>query len=131
MICPSQCTAAEMFPPWVVRRHHGAVEPTANKIFVIEELLAHKNKAFIIVTNETHRTSADKLVIHNLSLDGSVLIRNHGLATFVHERLEWSLIDQSPEQCACPAVLGQHRLSWPAFSRGIPNASSSALQHSR
>ena len=23
---------------------------------------------------------------------------NHGLATFVHERLEWSLVDQSPDQ---------------------------------
>jgi len=32
---------------------------------------------------------------------------------------------------ACPAVLGQRRLFWPAFSRGIPNASSSSLQHSR
>jgi len=32
---------------------------------------------------------------------------------------------------ACSAVLGRRRLSWPEFSRGIPNASSSALQHSR
>ena len=29
---------------------------------------------------------------------GLILSRNHGLATFVHERLEWSLVDQSPEQ---------------------------------
>jgi len=28
----------------------------------------------------------------------SVLSRKHGLATFVHERLEWSLVDQSPKQ---------------------------------
>ena len=28
----------------------------------------------------------------------SILSRNHGLATFVLERLEWSLVDQSPEQ---------------------------------
>jgi len=33
-----------------------------------------------------------------LSLAGLVLSRKHGLATFVHERLEWSLVDQSPEQ---------------------------------
>jgi len=37
------------------------------------------------------------LVIHNFSLAGSALNRKHGLATFVHERLEWSLGDQSPK----------------------------------
>ena len=46
----------------------------------------------------THCTTADKLVIPNFSLAGSVLSRNGGLATFVHEQLEWSLVDQSPEQ---------------------------------
>jgi len=69
---------------------------TVNKISVIEQL-AYKNKAFIIVLQETHCTTADKLVIPNFSLAGSVLSRNNGLATFVHERLEWSLVDQSPE----------------------------------
>jgi len=69
---------------------------TANKISVIEQL-AYKNKAFIIVLQETHCTAADKLVIPDFSLAGSVLSRNQGLATFVHERLEWSLVDQSPE----------------------------------
>jgi len=70
---------------------------TADKISVIEQL-AYKNKAFIIVVRETHCTTADKLVIPNFSLAGSILSRNHGLATFVHERLEWSLVNQSPEQ---------------------------------
>jgi len=28
----------------------------------------------------------------------SVLRRKHDLATFVHEQLEWSLVNQSPEQ---------------------------------
>jgi len=70
---------------------------TADKISVIEQL-AYKNKAFIIVLQETHCTTADKLVIPNFALPGSVLSRNHGLATFVHERLEWSMVDQSPEQ---------------------------------
>jgi len=37
-------------------------------------------------------------VIPNFSLAGSILSRNHGLATFVHERLEWSLVDQSSDQ---------------------------------
>jgi len=70
---------------------------TDNKISVIEQL-AYQNKAFIIVLQETHCTTADKLVIPNFSLAGSILSTNHGLATFVHERLEWSMVDQSPEQ---------------------------------
>jgi len=55
---------------------------------------------------ETYCTPADKLVIPNFSLAGSVesnpgldlspagsvLSRKHGLATFAHERLEWSLV---------------------------------------
>jgi len=39
----------------------------------------------------------DKLVIPYFSLAGSVLSRNHGLATFVHKWLEWLLDDQFPE----------------------------------
>jgi len=70
---------------------------TADKISVIEQL-TYKNKAFIIVLQETHCTTADKLVISNFSLGVSVLSRNHGLAIFVHERLEWSLVGQSPEK---------------------------------
>ena len=70
---------------------------TENKISVIEQL-AYKNKAFIIVLQETHCTTEDKLVIPNFSLAGSILSRNHVLATFVHERMEWLLVDQSPEK---------------------------------
>jgi len=70
---------------------------TENKISVIEQL-AYKNKAFIIILQETHCITADKLVIPNFSLAGSILSRNHGLATFVHGRLEWSLVDQCPDQ---------------------------------
>jgi len=70
---------------------------TANKISVIEQLASMK-MAFIIVLKETHCATADRLVIPNFSQAGSHLSRNYGLATFVHERLEWSLVDQSPEQ---------------------------------
>jgi len=70
---------------------------TANKVSVIEQL-AHKNKAFINVLQETHCTTADKLVIPNFSLARSVLSWKHDLPTFFHERLEWSLFDQSPEK---------------------------------
>jgi len=73
---------------------------TANKISVIKQLV-YKNKAFVSVLQETHSTTADKLVIPNFSLAGSILIRKHGFATFVHERLEWSRVNQSLEQL-CP-----------------------------
>jgi len=78
---------------------------TAGKITVIEQL-AYKNKAFIIVLQETHCTTADRVVILNFSPAGSVLSRNHVLATFVHELLEWSLVDQSPEQSATEWLCG-------------------------
>ena len=70
---------------------------TDNKISVIEQL-AYKSKAFIMVLQETHCITADKLVIPNFSLDGSNLSRNHNLATFVHNQMKWSLVDQSPDQ---------------------------------
>jgi len=34
----------------------------------------------------------------NFSLAGSLLRRKHSLATFVYEQLEWTVVDQSPEQ---------------------------------
>jgi len=34
-------------------------------------------------------------MILNFSLAGSVLNKNHDLATFAHEQLEWTLVDQS------------------------------------
>ena len=52
---------------------------TADTISVIEQL-AYKNKTFIVVLQETHCTTADKLAIPSFSLVGSVLSRNHGLA---------------------------------------------------
>jgi len=100
---------------------------TADKISVIEQL-TYKNKAIIIVLQEIHCTTADKLVIPNLSLAESVLRRNYGLATFVHERLEWSLVDQSPEQSEiewlCVDVAGHKIINVykPSRSRFTPTA---------
>jgi len=45
---------------------------TADKISVTEQL-AYNNKAFIIVLQETHCTTADKLVIPSFSLAVSIL----------------------------------------------------------
>ena len=100
---------------------------TANKISVVEQL-ACKNKAFIFLLQETHCTTADKLVIPNFSQAGSVLSRNHGLATFVHCRMEWTLVIQSPEQSEtewlCIDVAGYKIINVykPPHSRFTPTA---------
>ena len=53
-------------------------------------------EALVILLQETHCTDAEKLVLPNYQLAGSSLSRKHGLATFVHERLRYTLLDQSP-----------------------------------
>ena len=58
--------------------------------------LATQLDALIILLQETHCTSAEKLVLSNYQLAGFSLSRKHGLATFVHERLKWTLYDRSP-----------------------------------
>ena len=68
---------------------------TASKINVLHHL-ATRLEAFVILLQETHCTSAEKLVLSNYQLAGFSLSRKHGLATFVYERLKWTLYDQSP-----------------------------------
>ena len=58
--------------------------------------LALQSEALAILLQETHCTDAEKLVLPNYQLAGSSLSRKHGLATFVHERLRYTLFDQSP-----------------------------------
>ena len=58
--------------------------------------LATQLGTFVILLQETHCTSAEKLVLSNYQLAGFSLSRKHGLATFVHERLKWTLYNQSP-----------------------------------
>jgi len=56
-------------------------------ISVIEQL-AYKNKALVVILQETHGTTAGKLVILNFSQTESVLSRKDGLAAIVCERLD-------------------------------------------
>ena len=58
--------------------------------------LAMQSEALVILLQKTHCTDAEKLVLPNYQLPGSSLSRKHGLATFVHERLTYTLLDQSP-----------------------------------
>ena len=68
---------------------------TATKMNVLHHL-AMQSEALVIPLQETHCTDAEKLVLSNYQLAGSSLSRKHGLATFVHERLRYTLLDQSP-----------------------------------
>ena len=68
---------------------------TASKMNVLHHL-AMQSEALVILLQETHCTDAEKLVFPNYQLAGSSLSRKHGLATFVHERLRYTLLDQSP-----------------------------------
>ena len=56
--------------------------------------LALESKALVVLLQETHCTDAEKLVLPSYQLAGSSLSRRHGLATFVHERLKYTLLDQ-------------------------------------
>ena len=68
---------------------------TASKMNVLHHL-AMQSEALVILLQETYCTDAEKLVLPNYQLAGSSLSRKHGLATFVHERLRYTLLDQSP-----------------------------------
>ena len=68
---------------------------TASKRNVLHHI-AMQSEALVILLQETHCTDAEKLVLSNYQLAGSSLSRKHGRATFVHERLKYTLLDQSP-----------------------------------
>ena len=53
--------------------------------------LAAQREALVILIKKTHCTSAQRLVLLDYQLAGFSLNRKHGLATFVHERLKWTL----------------------------------------
>ena len=67
---------------------------TASKMNVFR-YLAMQSEALVIQIQETHCTNAEKLVLPSYQLAGSSLSRKHGLATFVHERLRYTLLNQS------------------------------------
>ena len=68
---------------------------TASKISVLYHLAAQR-EALVILVQKTYCTSAQRLVLLDYQLPGFSLSRKHGLGMFVHERLKWTLVDQSP-----------------------------------
>ena len=66
----------------------------ASKMNILHHL-AMQSEALFIRLQETHCTDAQKLVLPNYQLAGSSLSIKLGLATFVHERLRYTFLDQS------------------------------------
>ena len=67
---------------------------TESKMNILHHLALH-SEALIILLQETHCIDAEKSVLPNYQLAGS-LSRKHGLAMFDHEQLRYTLLDQSP-----------------------------------
>ena len=87
------CTVNKFHRPSILQLNIEGL--TASKMSVLHHL-ATQTEALVILLQETHCTSAERLVLPNYQLAGFSLSRKHGLATFVHERLKWILFDQSP-----------------------------------
>ena len=68
---------------------------TARKMNVFHHL-AVQYEALVILLQETHCTCATQLTIPGFALAESSLSRKHGLARYVHDRLKWTFVDQSP-----------------------------------
>ena len=78
---------------------------TASKSSVLYHLAAQR-EALVILHQKTHCTSAHRLVLPNYQLAGFSLSRRHGLATFVHEPMKWTLFHQSTSETECLCVDG-------------------------
>ena len=98
-----ECVAYKLpFSGYIIKKFRGPSllqlnieDLTASKMNILHHL-ATQLGAFVILLQETHYTSAEKLVLSNYQLAGFSLSRKHGLATFVHEWLKWTLYDQPP-----------------------------------
>ena len=62
---------------------------TASKMNVLY-YLALKFEALVILLQDTHCIYPEKLLLLGFQLAGSFLNKEHGLATFVHERLRYA-----------------------------------------
>ena len=68
---------------------------TASKMNVLH-YVAVQHEFLVILLQETHCTSSKKLKLSIFAQAGFSLSRKHGLATFFHEQLKYTLLKQSP-----------------------------------
>ena len=85
--CPFQDPKTHCCPTEYRRPHF-----TASKMISLY-YLALQFEAFVVLLQETYCTNAEKLVLPSFQLAGSSLSRKHGLATFVHEQLRYTLLN--------------------------------------
>ena len=69
---------------------------TASNMNILHHL-AMQSEALVILLQETHCTDAEKLILPNYQLAGYSFSRKDGVATFVHEQLRYTLLDQSSQ----------------------------------
>ena len=62
----------------------------------VHHYVAVQFEALVIPPQETHCTDAEKVELPSFQLAGSFISRKHGLATFFHQRLRYTLLEQSP-----------------------------------
>jgi len=75
------------------------VEGLTNAKLTIIEQLAHTNNAIVVLLQETHCETTERLVLNDFTLAAYTLSNHHGLATFIREDQEWSLEGESQEDC--------------------------------
>ena len=64
---------------------------TGSKMNVLHHL-ALQSEALVILLQETHCTDAEKFLLLKYQLPRSSLSRKHGLATFVHDQLRYTIL---------------------------------------
>ena len=69
---------------------------SASKIGVIEQLVSKHQTLAVVLLQETRCHNAEKLVLPGFALTGATISKKHGIATFVPEKLFWSLSGQCP-----------------------------------
>ena len=100
---PEPCSALFSEPAAAVVEDDGStilqlnVEGLTNSKLTIIEQLAHTNKVTAILLQETHCETTEKLTIPEFTLASHILNKQHGLATFVRQDIEWSLETQSED----------------------------------
>ena len=67
---------------------------TNAKLEVVRQL-ADSNQVAVVLLQETHRTTDDNLKLPGFLLAGSILSKQHGMATFVRIGLTWSAVKRS------------------------------------
>ena len=68
---------------------------TTSKINVLDPL-AVKNVALVVLLFDIHCTSSEKLIYPSFELHRFSLSRKNGFSSFVHERLRYTFLKQSP-----------------------------------